>query len=53
MQGGHHAQTNGGRVMFFDSWTLDGFVWSNIALFVIAVVNYFIGEARYKSKNCP
>ena len=36
--------------MFFDSWTLDGFVWSNIALFTIAVINYFIGEARYKKK---
>lgn len=34
--------------MFFDSWTLDGFVWSNIALFALALVNYFVGAARYK-----
>lgn len=37
--------------MFFDSWTLDGFVWSNIVLFIIAVANYVIVEARSKAKK--
>ena len=36
--------------MFFDSWTLDGFVWSNIALFILSVVVFFIGEARAKNR---
>ena len=36
--------------MFFDSWLLDGYVWSNILLFILSVVVYFIGEARSKSQ---
>lgn len=35
--------------MFFDSWLLDGFVWSNIGLFLLSVVWYFICEVRSKS----
>lgn len=37
--------------MFFDSWTLDGYIWSNVGLLILAVVYYFIGEARHRKNN--
>ena len=32
--------------MFFDNWILDGYVWSNIALFVGSLVYLIIGQIR-------
>ncbi len=34
--------------MFFDNWILDGYVWSNIALFGASLLYLIIGQLTRK-----
>lgn len=38
--------------MFFDNWILDGYIWSNIVLFVVALLNFlFFGLRKSGGSN--
>lgn len=37
--------------MFFDNWILDGYIWSNIVLFILALANLFLFGFRKHNEN--
>ena len=37
--------------MFFDNWILDGYIWSNIVLFILALANLLFSGLHGKSRG--
>ncbi len=37
--------------MFFDNWIIDGYIWSNIVLFILALANFLVFGLRKKKSG--